>query len=53
MEMGGKKDRWAGASVDVRTCEKDRWPGASVDVRTCAGGVGATERLEIGGEKDQ
>ena len=30
VEMGGEKDRWAGASVDARTC---------------ADGVGARERL--------
>ena len=65
LEMGGEKDRWAGASVDARTCadglgarerlemggEKDWWKGVSVDTRTCADSVGARERLEMGRER--
>ena len=62
LEMGGEKDRWAGASAHARTCadgwvqgkrldmggEKDRWAGGSVDVRTCADGRGANEKVGNG-----
>ena len=65
----GEKDRWAWGSVDAQACADgvgarerlemrgEKEPvGTSVDARMVCGGcgwMGATEKMEKGGEKDQ
>ena len=45
----GRKSRWRSASVAARTAADGKW--VRRIVRTAAGGVGAREWLEMGGEK--